>query len=191
MKKIPSIFQRDWEHNPDALLPIPMPECDWVFRNEGIATRKWDGTACMVKDLVLYKRYDAKKGKPIPPGGISCQEPDPITGHHPYWVPVDFNKPENWMHQEGWFNAGNKDQPIQDGTYELCGPNINGNPENLIEHVLIRHGEEKVNFKFTTNDPWNEIQTFLRTIDIEGIVFHHPDGRMAKIKKRDFGIPRK
>jgi len=27
--------------------------------------------------------------------------------------------------------------------------------------------------------------------DIEGLVFHHPDGRMAKIKKRDFGLKRK
>ena len=27
--------------------------------------------------------------------------------------------------------------------------------------------------------------------DIEGIVFHHPDGRMCKIRKSDFGIRRK
>lgn len=27
-------------------------------------------------------------------------------------------------------------------------------------------------------------------MNIEGIVFHHPDGRMAKIKLRDFGISR-
>jgi hypothetical protein len=27
-------------------------------------------------------------------------------------------------------------------------------------------------------------------IDIEGLVFHHPDGRMAKIKLRDFGMKR-
>jgi hypothetical protein len=26
--------------------------------------------------------------------------------------------------------------------------------------------------------------------DMEGIVFHHPDGRKAKIKKRDFGQKR-
>ena len=25
-------------------------------------------------------------------------------------------------------------------------------------------------------------------LDIEGIVWHHPDGRMAKIKRRDFGL---
>jgi len=26
--------------------------------------------------------------------------------------------------------------------------------------------------------------------DVEGIVWHHPDGRMAKLKLRDFGIRR-
>lgn len=125
MKKIPSIFQRDWEDDPDKLLPIPMPECDWVFKNEGVATRKWDGTACMIKDFVLYKRFDAKKGQPAPPGGIACQEPDPITGHHPYWIPVDFNQPENWMHTTAFLNvyvnaemieiwAKNKDHSWQD-----------------------------------------------------------------------------
>jgi len=25
--------------------------------------------------------------------------------------------------------------------------------------------------------------------EFEGIVFHHPDGRLAKIKQRDFGLP--
>ena len=25
--------------------------------------------------------------------------------------------------------------------------------------------------------------------NIEGIVWHHPDGRMVKIKARDFGLP--
>jgi len=35
------------------------------------------------------------------------------------------------------------------------------------------------------------IRGFLETMDIEGLVFHHPDGRMAKIKKRDYGQQRK
>jgi hypothetical protein len=38
---------------------------------------------------------------------------------------------------------------------------------------------------------FNELREWLSGMDIEGIVFHHPDGRMAKIKKRDFGIRRK
>lgn len=35
------------------------------------------------------------------------------------------------------------------------------------------------------------IREFLRWREIEGIVFHHPDGRMAKVKKKDYGMRRK
>ena len=34
------------------------------------------------------------------------------------------------------------------------------------------------------------IRDYLRAHDMEGVVWHHPDGRMAKIKARDFGIKR-
>ncbi|GGH67162.1 hypothetical protein HNQ91_001716 [Filimonas zeae] len=32
------------------------------------------------------------------------------------------------------------------------------------------------------------IRTFLESFEGEGVVFHHPDGRMCKIKRRDFGM---
>ncbi|MFL5354397.1 hypothetical protein [Archangium sp.] len=32
---------------------------------------------------------------------------------------------------------------------------------------------------------------YLRDRDIEGIVFHHPDGRAAKLKGSDFGFNRR
>jgi hypothetical protein len=34
------------------------------------------------------------------------------------------------------------------------------------------------------------LRTWLAENDVEGIVWHHPDGRMAKIKARDFGLKR-
>jgi hypothetical protein len=34
------------------------------------------------------------------------------------------------------------------------------------------------------------LREWLLDRDIEGLVFHHPDGRMAKIKLRDFGLKR-
>jgi hypothetical protein len=34
------------------------------------------------------------------------------------------------------------------------------------------------------------LREWLRDKNIEGIVSHHPDGRMANIKKRDFGMKR-
>jgi hypothetical protein len=32
------------------------------------------------------------------------------------------------------------------------------------------------------------LKLFLGSAGIEGIVWHHPDGKMVKIKTRDFGI---
>lgn len=36
---------------------------------------------------------------------------------------------------------------------------------------------------------YDGLKEFLADRCIEGIVWHHPDGRMVKIKARDFGIP--
>jgi hypothetical protein len=77
---------------------------------------------------------------------------------------------------------------LADGTYELVGPKIQGNPENALRNVLVKHGEcplENVPRDFVG------IKAYLPERDIEGIVWHHPDGRMAKIKAKDFGIRRK
>lgn len=37
---------------------------------------------------------------------------------------------------------------------------------------------------------FESLRDYLVGLDIEGIVFQHPDGRMAKIKNRDFGLKR-
>jgi hypothetical protein len=75
-----------------------------------------------------------------------------------------------------------------DGTYELCGPKVQGNPEKRLEHILIRHGAERLALE---DDTFEYIREYLATNDIEGIVFHHrTDDRMCKIRKTDFGIRR-
>lgn len=37
---------------------------------------------------------------------------------------------------------------------------------------------------------FDELKSYLATSDIEGIVWHPPDGRLVKIKGNDFGIKR-
>ena len=178
MKKIPSLFKRNYETH--VVYNEVTEGCEWVTLGEGIATRKYDGTACMVKDKVLYKRYDAKK-KGIPINGIACQpEPDPATRHWPWWVPVTCSSEDKYYRE-----AFTGDE--RNGTYELCGPKINGNPEKYDFHVLIPHGMEKCLLCPRT---FNEVRDFIKEQGIEGIVWHHPDGRMCKIKLRDFGIKR-
>jgi len=73
VKKIISLFKRDYEGTRQVYDEI-VPGAEWVVAGEGVATAKWDGTACMVRDGVLYKRYDRrlKKGtyKPVAKAAI-------------------------------------------------------------------------------------------------------------------------
>ena len=72
---------------------------------------------------------------------------------------------------------------------ELIGPKVQGNHENFTEHVLISHVATGLHPDAPRT--FEGLRDWLQGMDIEGIVFHHPDGRMAKIKKRDFGLKRK
>lgn len=182
MEKIISLFQRNYDG--DRLVRNEVvPGAEWVLEGQGKPTRKWDGTCCMVKDKVLYKRYDAKKGKEPPEGFVPAQDPDPVTGHWPGWVKVG-DGPEDQYHRESY---GGDEYSLDDGTYELCGPKIQGNPEKLSVHLLIAHGHHDIQGNPRTFD---EIKAFFQSNDVEGIVWHHPDGRMVKIKAKDFGIKR-
>jgi hypothetical protein len=182
MKKISTLFKKDPDDLGRVISQIN-PEHEWVFMPEGIATRKFDGTACAIIGGILYKRYDVKKGKTVPEGAIPCQEADEITGHWPHWVKCVEGNPEDKYHFEAFGTSSN----LSDGTYELCGPKINGNKEGFAAHVLVRHGEHRLGI---TDRSFNGIKAFLAENDVEGIVFHHHDGRMAKIRKSDFGIKR-
>ena len=182
MKKIPTIFKRDPKNMKNILKEIN-PECQWVFNGEGVATRKYDGTCVLIEsDKKYYKRREIKKDKPFPQGFIPISF-DPNTEKTVGWIEVDPNDKENKWHME----AFNSNLPM--GTYELCGPKIQGNPEGLDCHCLIYHktAEQYSNVPRT----FNELAEWLKEKDIEGIVFHHPDGRMGKIKKKDFGFKRK
>ena len=185
MKKISTLYKK----NPESLglvINEINPENQWVFDGEGIPTRKYDGTACAVIDGLLYKRYDVKKGRKVPDGAIPCQEADAITGHHPHWLKCDRSKNEDKYYFEGFDALENK----EDGTYELCGEKIQGNPEKIQGHKLIKHGCEVLELGSLD---FEYLKEFLSdsSNDIEGIVFHHiSDGRMCKLRKSDFGVRR-
>jgi hypothetical protein len=179
MQKIISLFKRDYEGTRQVYNEV-VEGAEWVLNGEGRATLKIDGTCCLIKDGILYRRYDAKKGKTPPEGFISAQEPDPITGHWPGWIEVKKDNPSDKWHWEAFWGKG-----LQDGTYELIGPKIQGNPYGLTGHGLLRHG---VDFIYDNPRTFDDIKNYLMTANIEGIVWHHDDGRMVKIKSKDFGI---
>lgn len=189
MKKIKTLFEREFEnHKVINISSIPNKDCEWVLEGEGIATIKYDGTCTLIQDGRLYRRYDAKKGKKPPVGAIPCCEPDLITGHHPHWLEVNLNnpKPDEKIFIEAIQNTFNGDlRNAKNGTYELCGPKINSNRENLDNHIFIKHGEAVVEVDRT----FDGIQKFLEENYIEGLVFHRQNesNDMCKIKRKDFG----
>jgi len=177
MKKIITLFQRNYES--DRLVRDEVvPGAEWVLNGEGAATRKFDGTCCLIRKSVLYKRYDAKTGQTPPTGFEAAQDPDPVSGHWPGWLAIGDGNEDRW-HREAYAHS----KPLADGTYELCGPKIQANPEGFETHVLVLHGSEVLADAPRT---YHELKDYLRDKKIEGIVWHHPDGRMVKIKCRDF-----
>ena len=184
MKKIPTVFKR----NPDDMkhvLPEVTPGCEWVLAGEGRATRKYDGTCVLARDGVLYKRREFKDGKPVPPD-FQEADYDPNTGKHVGWVPVDpTDKGDRWYCEvvapDSPTNCG-----VLDGTYELCGPKVQGNPEGFEKHVLVPHEAAERYPALDNPQGYDELEKALTALQWEGIVWHHPDGRMAKLKRRDF-----
>jgi hypothetical protein len=186
MKKIPSIFMRD--HSGNRLLYDEInPICSWVFNGEGIPTRKFDGTCCLIKDGRLWRRRNVKNGSIAPEDFVPADDPDPITGNTFGWIPVGYSNSDR-IHREA---LSLHDGDLLDGTYELCGPKINGNPDRFHSHQLIRHGLERIDDLAGMQINFSSLKAYLADADMEGIVWHHPDGRMAKIKTKDFGLSRK
>lgn len=187
MKKMPTLFVREFRSNHEVITHNEVTKgCEWVLAGEGTATEKLDGTCTLFKDGYIWRRYDAKNGKPIPLGAVKCQpEADHITGHLPCWLPIDENNPA-----DKWYIVAYKKQ-VEDGfefeegqTYELCGTHFQNNPYNISGDVYFKHGA-----KVLKNVPrtFEGIRQYLEEHEIEGIVFHRENGEMCKIKRSDFG----
>lgn len=197
MRKIPCLFRRDFEGDRLVVNEVT-PGCEWVLAGKGVATTKIDGTACMIRDGKLFKRYDRKVPKKTegeaftaedfkhsPKGWEACEDgPDLVTGHWPGWVPVG-DEPESKWHREA---LECEREALDDGTYELVGPKVNGNPYGFADdqpHILCRHGAVHLE---TVPRMFDAMKRWLEFAPMEGIVFHHEDGRMCKIRRRDFGF---
>lgn len=202
MKKIPTLFERKFEnHHVTEILPNVTNGMEWVLDGEGIATVKMDGSCCAIINGEFYKRYDAKNGKPVPEGAIKCQdEPDPVTGHLPCWVKVKENDPDdkwfmiaynNYREEQCRIDISTLGEPkkycygaLDGGTYEAIGKHFCGNPYNLNNDILVKHGEIKIDVERS----FNGIRKYLSEHYIEGIVFWKYGEPRCKIKRTDFGF---
>lgn len=120
------------------------------------------------------------------PEGFERVDFDESTGKQVGWVPVG-DGPEDRWHREA-VGAGSERgsflSEMADGTYELVGPKVRGNPEGAERHVLVRHGAEELPDVPRT---YEGLQSWVLDHRHEGVVWHHPDGRAAKVKRRGFG----
>jgi hypothetical protein len=186
MQKIPTLFKRN-PTNMAHVLPEVNPDCQWVLDGEGIPTRKYDGTCVMFDGERWWARREVKPGKKAP-ANYRPIETDPNTGKTVGWEPIEqsaFVK----FHAQALVSHDAHFGPtrFEPGTYELIGVKVNGNPERIdpeFGHQLMRHAyaEELPDAPRS----FDALKTWLASFEGEGVVWHHPDGRMAKLKKRDF-----
>lgn len=192
MIKIPTVFKR----NPEDMrhvLPEVNEGCEWVLAGEGIPTRKWDGT-CVYLDPSgrWWARREVKPGKQ-PPENFRPISTDENTGKTVGWEPIE-QSPFAKFHAEAVANQQDIDDPEyatylgEHGTFELIGPKINKGTDGSPNHALIRHGMHVVDLSALGGEsPTPEgLINFCRAEGWEGIVWWHPDGRMAKLKVRDY-----
>lgn len=189
MRKIPTLFLRDDLNDLHHVTDHVNPAAQWVFDaapGEVLATRKYDGT-CVKFDggasAQWWARREVRPGKAEPAGWVLV-DVDEVTGKRMGWVPIDDRWQFSAMIQEAL--SFNQDGFVR-GTYELCGPKINGNPEGLIAHALIRHADAH-RLGLTSLD-YDHLREALWAQPWEGVVWHHVDGRMAKLKRKDFRHP--
>ena len=186
MRKILTIFDRNWETNRKVNEKLIV---DFDFEN-AIATEKLDG---MNIRLTIRNGEVMRVEKRRNPSKIQKQRK--IT--EPWYVDADpYASQDKWI-----FDAvKNTDMSsVKDGEWsaEAIGKNIQGNPLNLVQNQVFFFSLPVWRAKITLqNVPYTfgELKVFLEKQKsfignnalIEGIVWHHPNGDMVKIKRKDF-----
>lgn len=179
MNKIPTLFVRNTEDRRYVTREVT-PGCEWVIEGVGRPTRKFDGTCVLLtEDGDWWARREVKPDKWSPPDFMQ-ENYDPVTGKRVGWEPAE--QSSFWRYLQEAIHNPNSYIP-RPGTYELCGPKINGNPEELPNHTVVPHGYITIADNPRT---FESLASYMAQTTYEGIVWHHPDGRMCKLKKRDF-----
>ena len=190
MNKIPTMFVRDPDDR-SRVIPEIHPECQWVRDGEGVCTRKYEGTSVLLDNKTQWwARREVKKGKKVPENYMYLST-DPISEAQMGYEPIEQSSFAK-MHKEVLERrAGHVWMP---GTYELMGPKINQNPEKLEHHDMQKHSDAEVYLNEERPRTFESITKLVLHVGEwagwEGIVYHHPDGRMAKLKYRDLKFMR-
>ena len=179
MKKIPTVFVRD-PQNMSRVTREVTPGCEWVMSEvDNAATRKFDGTnvRVTVKDgnfVKLEKRRNPsreEKAAGAEPGYVDASPDDPSDKH--IFAAVHHTSFAHWP----------------DGAWscEALGPKIQGGADGIQGLLGFSLPSFADAAGFPISRDYESFDEYLSKAGVEGIVFHHRDGRMAKIKARDFG----
>lgn len=178
MHKIPTLFLRSASNRAHVVNEVH-PLCQWVLDGEGTATRKYDGTCISYDGTRWWARREVKPGKKAPTGFVEVHF-DLVTQKTMGWEPIEQSAFLKFLIEA---HDNYPDRDYGPGTYELCGPKVNGNPERFDRHILIRHDDAE---RVAAPRDFDGLAAWMAATAWEGLVWHHPDGRLSKLKKRDF-----
>lgn len=188
---MPNLFTLPTDTEATTTLEVA-PGCEWVLAGEGSARQKVDGICVLLAaDGTWWARRLLQPGEEQPAAFRPIAR-DLATGLTSGWDPIEhttfadpFKEALEPLAQFGDLIG----QPLEPGTFELIGPQINGNPEGASVHRLERHTNTDLIAGFDrTPEGIRGIVDALAAEGVEGIVFHHPDGRKAKANARDLGL---
>ena len=187
MEKIPTIFDRGDNFK---VVDRVRTGCEWVFEGEGAPTEKLDGTNVR---LTLRSGQVVRVEKRRNPTKVQKQQ-GIIDG---WYMDADQGAPEDRWLFEAVNNTDVAAWPDGEHSCEALGPKIQGNDLGLNQHRCVPFNLEIPVYDVPERN-FGALKAMLQNLDsrfapghtAEGLVFHHPDGRRAKIKRKDFDYGR-
>lgn len=186
MEKIQTIFNRNWDTDRKVTDDLSV---DFDFEN-AIATEKLDGMNIRITVRIgtvvrLEKRRNPSKD----------QKEQGIVD--PWYMDANENEPaDKWLF-DAVSNTDFTNVPDGEWSAEAIGKNIQGNPLNLDKNIVFIFSLPEWRERITFTNPPTEYHALKEWLNaqkskinenalIEGLVWHHPDGSMVKIKRKDF-----
>lgn len=186
MKKIKTIFERNWEGD-GAITHEYAEEGLENTLHDAVATEKLDGqnVRITVRNHMLVRLEKRRNPSKLEKAkGIE----------EPWYMDADEFAPNDKYMWEAARNTDLANVPDGEWSGECLGKDIQGNPLNLPDNriVLFSIGQAPVFTDVPTTfdglKEWLPAQKskYGNDVGIEGIVWHFPDGTMFKIKTKDF-----
>lgn len=190
MQKILTIFDRDWDGNRGVVdQPSDGMYLDFSRLNEGIATEKFDG---MNVRITMRSGICVRLEKRRNPSKLQKQKG--ITD--PWYVDADEFDPQDKHLFSAIRECCLETTPDGEWSAEAIGPKIQGDPLDLGRYLIIMFTNLTLQKCISFDDApitfdglkeWLPNQkSHYSDCPIEGIVWHMPDGKMFKIKTKDF-----